>query len=164
MADAKARKLLHVERNDLIDAVRTTVAALGSLLIARLLRLPESYWAAIATMIVMQSTLGAAWTVSKDRLVGTALGAGAGALLATYVGPNVAAFGGGLFVLGILCSILRVDRPAYRYAGITLIIVMLITRAQHPWIVAVHRALEISVGIAIGLVLTALWPEPQPAG
>ena len=164
MADARIRKSIHVDQKDVIDAVRTAVAAVASLLIARLLRLPESYWAAIATMIVVQSTLGAAWTVSKDRFVGTALGATAGALLATYAGPNVAAFGVGLFALGVLCAVLRVERPAYRYAGITLIIVMLIARTQPAWIVAVHRFFEISVGIAVGLGLTAVWPEPQPDG
>jgi uncharacterized membrane protein YccC len=162
MADAKARKLLHVERDDVIDALRTTIAAVASLLIARVVRLPETYWAAIATLIVMQSTLGAAWNVSKDRLIGTVLGAGTGALLSAYVGPYVAAFAAGLFVLGIVCSALRIERPAYRYAGITLIIVLLIARTQPAWIVALHRALEISVGIAVGLAVTALWPEPAP--
>src|ERR1700677_235018 len=97
---------LRVNRQDVIHAVRTTIAAVASLLIARLFRLPEAYWAAIATMIVMQSTRGAAWTISKERLAGTALGATAGALLATYAGPNVAVFGAGVFALGVLCAIL----------------------------------------------------------
>ena len=29
--------------------------------------------------------------------------------------------------------------------------------------IAIHRFLEISVGIAVGLLLTAVWPEPEPA-
>jgi uncharacterized membrane protein YccC len=148
-------------RKEFVHAARTTVAAISSLLIARLFRLPEAYWAAIATMIVMQSTLGAAWTVSKDRLAGTALGAAAGALLGTYVGPSVPAFGAGLFLLGVLCAILRIERSAYRYAGITLVIVMLIARTQPAWIIAFHRFTEMSVGIAVGLLLTAFWPEKE---
>jgi uncharacterized membrane protein YgaE (UPF0421/DUF939 family) len=163
MADAKKRKWLRVDQKEFVDAVRTAIAAVASVLIARLFRLPEAYWAAISTLIVMQSTLGAAWTVSKDRMAGTALGATAGALLATYAGQSVAVFGVGLFVLGPLCAILRLKRAAYRYAGITLVIVMLTARTQAPWIVAVHRFVEISVGIAVGLILTAVWPEPQPA-
>jgi uncharacterized membrane protein YccC len=63
----KERKWLHVDRQDFIHAARTAIAAVASLLVARLFRLPEAYWAAIATMIAMQSTLGAAWTVSRDR-------------------------------------------------------------------------------------------------
>jgi uncharacterized membrane protein YccC len=161
MADAKKLKWPHVDRNEIVHAVRTAIAAVASLLVARLFRLPEAYWAAIATLIVMQSTLGAAWVVSKDRLAGTALGAAAGAVLATYAGSNVAAFGVGLFALGVLCAILRIERSAYRYAGITLVIVMLIAGTQSAWIVALHRFVEISVGLAVGLILTALWPEPQ---
>jgi uncharacterized membrane protein YccC len=163
MADAKKRKWLHVDQKEIVHAVRTAIAAVASLLIARLFRLPEAYWAAIATLIVMQSTLGAAWTISKDRLAGTALGAAAGALLATYAGSSVAVFGAGLFVLGVLCAILRIERAAYRYAGITLVIVMLIASTQRPWIIALHRFVEISVGIAVGLILTAVWPEQQQA-
>lgn len=163
MTDAKKRKWLRVSQQEFVHAVRTAIAAVASLPIARLFRLPEAYWAAIATMIVMQSTLGAAWSISKDRMAGTALGATAGALLATYAGQNIAVFGAGVFALGVICAILRVERGAYRYAGITLVIVMLIARTQAPWIVAIHRFIEISVGIAVGLILTAAWPEAQQA-
>ncbi|MGA2511381.1 MAG: FUSC family protein [Candidatus Acidiferrales bacterium] len=162
MADASNLTWLRANQRELIHAARTTVAAVASLLIARMFRLPEAYWTAIATMIVMQSTLGAAWAVSKDRFAGTALGAAAGGLLATYAGQNVAAFGAGLFALGVLCAILRIERSAYRYAGITLVVVMLIARTQPAWIVAIHRFVEISVGLAVGLVVTAVWPESQP--
>jgi uncharacterized membrane protein YgaE (UPF0421/DUF939 family) len=82
-------------------------------------------------------------------------------LLATSAGQNIAVFGAGVFALGVLCAILRVERGAYRYAGITLVIVMLIARTQPPWIVAIHRFVEISMGIAVGLILTAVWLEPQ---
>jgi uncharacterized membrane protein YccC len=163
MVDPKTRTWLLVEQKELVHAARTAIAAVVSLLIARSFRLPEAYWAAIATLIAMQSTLGAAWAVSRDRLVGTALGAAAGALLATYTGANVVVFGAGVFALGLLCALLRVQRAAYRYAGITLVIVMMIAHTQPPWIVAIHRSIEISVGLAVGLIVTALWPEPEQA-
>ena len=56
-------------RARVLHSARTAVAAALALATARLVRLPEAYWAPISTLIVMQSTLGAAWTVSKDRLV-----------------------------------------------------------------------------------------------
>ena len=163
MVDAKKWAWPRVDQKEFVHAARTAIAAVSSLLIARSFRLPDPYWAAIATMIVMQSTLGAAWTVSKDRLAGTALGAAVGGLLATYAGQSVAVFGAGVFALGLLCAILRIDRSAYRYAGITLVIVMLIARTEPAWIIAIHRFIEISVGIAVGLILTAVWPESEPA-
>jgi uncharacterized membrane protein YccC len=69
---------LRVYRNGVLHSIRTAVAAVGSLMIARVCRLPESYWAAVASIVIMQSTLGAAWTVSKQRFAGTALGAAMG--------------------------------------------------------------------------------------
>jgi uncharacterized membrane protein YccC len=160
-----------VDKRALEHAARTTVAAVASLLVARLCRLPEAYWAVITTLVVMQSTLGTALLISTRRLAGTALGAAMGALLATYFGPNVLAFGAGLFLLGVICAALgqayrplheHLDRTAYRFAGITLAITMLIVRPNAVWIVAVHRFIEVSIGIAVGLIMTVLWPERQP--
>ena len=140
-------------------SVRTAVAAVVSLLVARLFRLPEAYWASITTLIVMQSTLGAALPISAQRLAGTAVGAAAGALIGTYFPENVLFFGIGVFAIGALCAAFRVERSAYRYAGITLAIIMLIPRSNGKWAIAAHRFCEVSIGIAVGLALTAVWPE-----
>ena len=153
---------LNMDQKEVLHSLRTAVAAVGSLLIARFCRLPESYWAAVTTIVIMQSTLGAAWTVSKQRFVGTALGAAVGALLTAYAAQNVGAFGAGIFVLGLICALLGIGRNAFRYAGITLAIVMLVARAEPAWMIGIHRFLEISVGIAVGLLLTAVWPETEP--
>jgi uncharacterized membrane protein YccC len=59
---------------------------------------------------------------------------------------------------------LRLDRAAYRFAGITLAIILLVARTQPMWMVAAHRFVEVSIGIAVGLIFTAVWPEGQPAG
>jgi len=154
---------VRVDQKEMLHSIRTAVAAVASLLIARFCRLPDAYWAAITTLVVMQSTLGAAWSVSKQRFAGTALGAAMGALLTAYAAQNVAVFGAGIFVLGLICALLRIGRNAFRYAGITLAIVMLIARAEPAWMIAIHRFLEISVGIAVGLLATAVWPESEPA-
>jgi uncharacterized membrane protein YgaE (UPF0421/DUF939 family) len=154
---------LRVNRQNVMHVVRTSIAAVASLLIARLFKLPEAYWAAITTLVVMQSSLGAALTISWQRFAGSAIGAVAGALFATYFGSNTAMFGVGIFVMGILCAALRLDKAAYRFAGITLAIIMLTARPAPAWIVAVHRFIEVAVGIAVGLALTAVWPEDPAA-
>ena len=146
-----------------MHAIRTAVAAAAALLTARLFRLPEAYWAAITTLIVMQSTLGAELPISVQRIVGTAMGAIAGALAVTWFSANALVFGIGVQLLGLLCAALRVERNALRYAGVTLAVVMLIARAGSPWVIAAHRFIEVSLGIAVALALTALWPESQAA-
>jgi len=146
-----------------VHAARTAVAATLSYLIAQVFHLPEAYWSAISTLIVMQSTLGAALPISVQRFAGTAIGASVGAVTATYFGGSVWAFGMAVFVVGMLCAVLRVERGAYRYASITLAIVMLVTRSKSVWLIALHRFFEVSLGIAVGLLLSALWPERPSA-
>jgi uncharacterized membrane protein YccC len=142
-------------------AVRTAVAATVSVLIARLVQMPEAYWAAIATLVVMQSTLGATLTLSIERIVATAVGASVGALEANFFGANLIAFAVAIILIGLLSIAFRLEKTAYRYASITLAIIVLIPRTAPPWTIALHRFLEVSVGIIVALAVVALWPEQQ---
>jgi len=73
----------------------------------------------------------------------------------------------GVFLLGLISAWLRLH-AAYRFAGVTLAITMLIARQRPAWVVAEHRLVEVSVGIATGLIVTAVWPlrvaKPAPNG
>jgi uncharacterized membrane protein YgaE (UPF0421/DUF939 family) len=141
---------------------RTAVAATVSLVVASAFRLPEAYWAPVSTIVVVQSTLGAAIKVSAQRFAGTALGAAAGALIATYFPGTALVFGVSVFLMGLACAVLWLDRAAYRFAGITLAIVLLVVHEHAAWIVALHRFIEVSIGIGVGLLMTAVWPERNP--
>jgi len=143
-------------------AIRTAAAATVSVIIARLAQMPEAYWAAIATLVVMQSTLGATLTLSLERIAATAVGASVGALEANYFGPNLVAFAVAIFLLGLLSFAFRLEKTAYRYASITLTIIVLIPRSAPAWTIALHRFLEVSLGIIVALAVVAVWPEDQP--
>jgi uncharacterized membrane protein YgaE (UPF0421/DUF939 family) len=145
-----------------VHSIRTAVAALVSVLVARLFRLPEAYWAAITTLVITQSSLGAALKVSGQRFVGTALGAVVGAIVASYFGPHVLVFGVCVFMLGLLCAMVRSDRIAYRFGGVTLAIVLLVSRTGPAWEIAFHRFAEVSLGIGVALLMTVVWPEKDP--
>ena len=145
--------------NVVVHSARTAVAAAASLLVARMLRLPEAYWAPLTTLVITQSSLGAAFSVSRERFVGTAFGAAVGAVVATYFRPNLVVFAAGVFILGLLCALVRLDRSAYRFAGLTVAIVLLVPRTGTAWQIAAHRCAEVFIGIAVALILTVVWPE-----
>jgi uncharacterized membrane protein YgaE (UPF0421/DUF939 family) len=145
-----------VNRDALLDSLRTTVAAVASLLLAGLLKMPESYWAPISTIVVVQSTIPPR-TLGWQRFVGTAIGAVLGAALATFFSPNALGYGLGIFLCGLVAFLLRVG-GAYRFAGIALTIVWLIPHASPPWIVGWHRFVQVSLGIAVALLVTTVWP------
>lgn len=140
-------------------SVRTALAAIVSLLVARWFRLTSPYWAPITTLVITQSSLGAAFSVSWKRFVGTALGAAIGALVASYLPSNVWIFGATVLLLGPLCALVRADRSAYRFGGVTLAIVLLVPKTEPAWQVAFYRFAEVSTGIAVALFFATIWPE-----
>ncbi len=148
-------------RSWLAHSTRTGVATAASLAVAHLFRMREVYWAPVTTLIVMQSTLGASWAISHRRMIGTALGAALGAALASFFDREMVAYAGGIFGLGLICALLRLDQSAYRFAGIALTIVMLPAGEQAPWITGIHRFVEVSVGIAVGLLFATIWPREE---
>lgn len=126
-------------RQALVNSVRTAVVALVSLLLARALKLPESYWASISSIVILLSPIQPL-TLAWQRFAGTALGAFLGGLIASYLGSH------------------------WFFAAITLTIVLLANHGRPPWIVAAHRFVEVSLGIAVALLVTLVWPLEQTAG
>lgn len=151
-------KSLGISREVLMLSARTALATVVSMLLARGLKLPEFYWAPISTIVILLSTIDP-MTLAWQRFAGTALGAALAALIATFFHTNWMVYGAGIFVCGILCALLRVG-AAYRFAAITLSIVLLIAHTSPPWIVATRRFVEVSLGIAVALLVTIVWPAP----
>ena len=139
--------------------ILSALTAVLSYLIARMFRLQEAYWAPMTTLLVMQLTLSAAFPIAVQYVLGTAVGAIVGAVADTYFHTNVAVFGAAVVLIGLLCVALRVERSAFRYANITLAIVMLVPRSTSAKLVALHRFFEVSIGIGVGLVLFAVWQK-----
>jgi uncharacterized membrane protein YccC len=150
-----------VRRQVAVHSVRTALAAMVSLVVARLFGLPEAYWAPVTTLVITQSSLRETLSLSWHRFMGTALGALVGVIVAIQIGPNLLAFGAAVLVLGLLCALVGSDRTAYRFGAVTLAIVLLVPRTNSAWHMAFHRFAGVSLGIGVALVLTVLWPESE---
>jgi uncharacterized membrane protein YgaE (UPF0421/DUF939 family) len=147
--------------SSVMDVARTTVAVLISALLARQMKLPEYYWAPISTIVIMQSTLDPV-TLGWQRFAGTALGAVLGAVAASLFGFHILVYGVSVFLCGLLCWVLRIGE-AFRFAAITLSIILLIAHTSLPWVVGWHRFVEVSLGIAVALAVSVVWPRPKLA-
>lgn len=156
---AKRGILSAVNRDSLLDSLRTTLAAVVAMLLARILKLPEYYWAPISTIVIIQSTIPPR-TLAWQRFIGTALGAVLGSALATFFPANAIVYGVGILLCGALSFLLRIG-GAYRFAAITLSIILLIPRGRAPWIVGWHRFLEVSLGVGVALAVATVWPLNQ---
>ncbi len=140
------------------QAFKTGIAGVVSICLARLFRLPEGYWAVISAVIVMQSNMGAAISAAWSRLAGTAIGAFVGAAFVALWGPSIPAFGVAVTITVLICAFLGL-LDSYRLAGATVAIVTLLSRPGVSWIVALHRFLEVSLGVVVALLVTVfIWP------
>ena len=140
-------------------AIKTAVAGILSLGLSRIIHLAEGYWAAISAIIVMQSNVGAAVNAAWSRLAGTAIGAAIAAIIVLFWNSNVVSFGIAVTLTVLICVSLGL-MESYRLAAVTVAIVMLVANQGSPVVLALHRFLEVSLGIIVALLVsTFLWPS-----
>ena len=139
--------------------LKTAIAAGICLGLVRVVGLTPGFWACISTIVVMQSEAADTLAASRDRLVGTAMGALVG-LGASYF------WNGHLIVYAVMVLVCAVVpgmmgfKAAGRMAGVTVTIVLLAANSRAHWEVARDRFLEVSFGIVVAVVVSkVLWRE-----
>ncbi len=137
----------------LIHAAKTALAATLCWWLALRFGLHDGYWGAISAIIVLQSNFGATITASRDRILGTFIGAVLGftfSLFGTLPWNYILA----VFVAIVVCGLLGF-RSSSRLAGVTITIVMLVQSSSHK-AVALDRVLQVMLGIVVAVVVTTV--------
>jgi uncharacterized membrane protein YgaE (UPF0421/DUF939 family) len=112
-----------VSRAGAEQAVETGIAGSIALYLARLLQLPQGYWATMSAFVVLQSDAPSTLSVSWDRLIGTAIGAVTGAFFIRFGGTSPVWVGLAAVATILLCEVLGTE-TSYRIACVTVVIVM----------------------------------------
>jgi len=140
--------------------LRILIAGMVTFFVADVvLGLPQSYWAVLTSIIVMQSSLGGAFKASIDRITGTI----AGAIWGVATAVTVPHGGSWLLATALLLALaplalLVAFKPVYRVAPVTAVIVLLgtTTQAEGPVLPAIHRVEDIVIGSLVGLAVALL--------
>jgi uncharacterized membrane protein YccC len=145
------------KRAMLLLATKTALAAGLCYWLATLAHLSDGYWGSISAIIVLQSNVGSTVTASRDRLLGTLIGAAFAAgfsladngkwILITYLLSVMSAM--------VTCSLLGLKNSS-RLAGVTVTIILLVHRTGSSWTLPMHRVLEVLLGIIIALLFSTL--------
>jgi len=145
---------LNLERRRLLThAAKTALAASLSWWIAMRFGLRDGYWGAISSIIVLQSNFGATVSASRDRIIGTLIGAALG-FSCTLFGVLPWNFILAVLAAIIVCGLLGL-RSSSRLAGVTISIVMLVHAGSY-WVLALHRVFEVVLGILVALAISTL--------
>ena len=136
----------------LLQGAKTALAAGLCYWLSLRFGLHEGYWSAISAIIVLQSNVGSTITASRDRLIGTAIGALIGWAAAPW-GPHPLAFAIAVLAAVLICSGLGLKNSS-RLAGVTVSIVMLVQRNGSHWRIALDRFFEVALGIVVALAVS----------
>lgn len=156
---ARILALSHRYRLQLILALRVTVSALSSLLIAQVAHLKLPLWAVLTSLIVTQMSLGRSIRVATDYLMGTLAGVAYGGALAILIPhENELALFAVLALAIAPLAFIAAFKTNFNVLPITAIIVLLVPGMQHvsPMESAMDRVLEVTVGGLIGFVVSFL--------
>jgi uncharacterized membrane protein YccC len=142
----------------LIHAAKTALAGALCWWLALRLGLHDGYWASISAIIVLQSNVGSTVTASRDRLLGTLIGAALGFAFSLF-GPLWLSYVLALLVAIVLCGLLGL-RNSSRLAAVTISIVMLVHHGGPHWELAASRVGEVVLGIVMALAVgTLVFPD-----
>jgi uncharacterized membrane protein YccC len=141
--------------NRAIGAFKTSLAAVLCLWLGNLFGLTHSYWAAISAIVVMASDSTVTLVSSRDRLIGTGVGALLGWGTSYVWHGHYLLYGLAVLICLLICSTLEFEK-AGRLAGVALTIIVLIKIDGGPGGAALARFLEVGLGIVIALGVTLL--------
>jgi len=146
----------------LMLALKTAMAAGLSYGIALMAGLSDAYWGSISAIIVLQSNVGSTVTASRDRLIGTLIGAAFGAVFSIF-GEGLWIYLLAVIIAMVTCSLLGLKNSS-RLAAVTVTIVMLVHHTGSGfwsnWVLPMYRVIEVLLGIVVALVIaTFVFPS-----
>jgi Fusaric acid resistance protein family len=158
MDEGEKKALLRWEhRHILIYAAKTAIAAGLCWWLGSRYGMREGYWGAISAIIVLQSNFGSTVTASRDRVLGTVIGAAFGfafSLFGSIPWNYLLALVSAIAVCGFLGF-----RTSARLAAVTVTIIMLVHAGSH-WTLALDRVFQVLLGIVVALaVSTLIFPD-----
>jgi uncharacterized membrane protein YccC len=150
----KAGLLSWERRRLIVHAAKTALAAALCWWLALRFGWRDGYWGSISAIIVLQSNVGATVSASRERLLGTLIGAALGFAFSLF---GVLPWNFILAVLAaiIICGLLGLRNSA-RLACVTIAIIMLVHKEGSRWELAADRVGEVLLGIVVALAITTL--------
>ena len=141
-------------RRLLIHSAKTALAAALCWWVAQRFGWHDGYWGSISAIIVLQSNVGSTVNASRDRVLGTLIGAAFGFSFSLF---GAAPWNYILAVIAavIACGMLGL-RNSSRLACVTITIVMLVHQTGPRWSLARDRFIEVMLGIVVALAVTTL--------
>lgn len=144
-------------RGDLIRVARIVIAAAISFGLAHWLALPQGYWAVLASVIVMQASVGGSLKATGEQLFGALAGGICGTAAALLIPhTSIAMLAVALASALAPAALLSLLNPRFRVAPVAAIVVLLgsVSQAAGPLMSAAERVAEIALGGGVAILVS----------
>lgn len=141
--------------------IKTALAVFLSIVISSLIKLDYPFYAAIASLVCMQSSIEKTYETGKNRMLGTIVGAFLGFIFATLFPTNAIFSAIGIIIIISICNKLEWN-DTISMAGIVFLAIMLnIKDNKHALIYSYKRLFETLIGIVIAFLVNVFIAPPE---
>jgi uncharacterized membrane protein YgaE (UPF0421/DUF939 family) len=140
--------------------IKTAIAVVLSILISKLFKMEYPFYAAIASIISMQSSVINSISAGKSRMLGTMIGALVGFLCALIDPGNLILVGAGIIIVIYLCNLLNWKDSA-SIACVVFCVIMLNLKESDPFLYSINRIIDTFVGIMVAVAVNYFIIPPR---
>lgn len=139
--------------------LQISVAAVLALFLARLLHLPEAFWAPISAIVCSLDAVEGATRVARRRLLGTFFGVTIAAIQISLAPHGLISYALAVVILGLICGLIKLHPSAFRFGAIALTVVVTSPDKAAVWLTASTRFADVALGILVALAVVRIWPK-----
>ncbi|NFF38809.1 FUSC family protein [Clostridium argentinense] len=132
--------------------IKTALSVGICIILLRILRFDSPFYACIAAVITMQTTVENSFQAGKNRLIGTTIGAIIG-IIFSYIAPHSSI----LTVIGVsliiyITNILHENKSA-NIACVVFLVIMINLKTTSPLQYGISRFIETAIGIIVAVIV-----------
>lgn len=138
---------------------KTALAVSLCIIIFQVFNIGSPFYAAIAAIISMQSSVVDSFKTGKNRILGTFLGALVGLIFALIGPSNPLLIGIGIIIIISISNWLKWNK-SITIAGVVFIAIMVNLNGKSPWVYSLNRITDTIIGIVLAVLINYFISPP----
>lgn len=140
--------------------IKTAIAVFLCVVISRILNLEYAFYAVIAAIMAMESTISRSFITGKNRMLGTIVGAIVGLCFALIKPGSALLCAIGIIIIIFLLNKLKWSKSV-TIAGIVFTAIMVNMNGKNPWQYSLNRIIDTFIGISIAVLVNYFIVPPN---
>ena len=132
--------------------LKTGLAVIVTLLISDMLEISNPFFATIAAIFAMESSISATFTVARDRMYGTVLGAIVAFIFSMLIPVNALTIGMGISIVIYICNAFK-WQGTIKISTIVFLAILLGFEEGGQFEYALYRTMDTFIGLAISTLI-----------